>query len=60
MHAAHALKEWGCRYFESGGWGRGFFLWPASDDLTPYNSFGNGGAMRVPELKINPVAYMEV
>jgi ADP-ribosyl-[dinitrogen reductase] hydrolase len=26
MHAARALKEWGCRYFESGGWGRGFFF----------------------------------
>ena len=46
-HPAHALKEWGQRYWENGGWGRSFALWLGSDTLEPYNSWGNGAAMRV-------------
>ena len=44
---AEALKEWGERYWENGGWGRSFALWLGSDSLEPYNSYGNGAAMRV-------------
>ena len=47
IHPAKALKAWGRRYEDNGGWGRSFFLWLASDDDSPYGSFGNGGAMRV-------------
>lgn len=46
-HPAEALKDWGERYWENGGWGRSFALWLGSDSLEPYNSFGNGAAMRV-------------
>jgi len=35
------------RYWENGGWGRSFALWLGSDTLEPYNSYGNGAAMRV-------------
>lgn len=44
---AESLKDWGARYWENGGWGRSFALWLGSDSLAPYNSFGNGAAMRV-------------
>ncbi len=44
---AEALKDWGQRYWENGGWGRSFALWLGSDTLEPYNSYGNGAAMRV-------------
>lgn len=44
---AEALKDWGTKYWENGGWGRSFALWLGSDSLAPYNSFGNGAAMRV-------------
>ena len=46
-HPAVALKEWGQRYWENGGWGRSFALWLSSDSLEPYGSYGNGAAMRV-------------
>lgn len=46
-HPAQALKEWGRRYWDNGGWGQRFAMWLASDDLGPYGSFGNGAAMRV-------------
>lgn len=46
-HPGEALKEWGTRYWENGGWGRSFALWLGSDSLAPYGSFGNGAAMRV-------------
>ncbi|PLX79836.1 MAG: hypothetical protein C0616_10070 [Desulfuromonas sp.] len=35
------------RDFPDAGYGGRFTVWAASDDLTPYNSFGNGSAMRV-------------
>jgi len=44
---AEALKDWGTKYWENGGWGRSFALWLGSNSLAPYNSFGNGAAMRV-------------
>ena len=46
-HPGEALKDWGERYWENGGWGRAFALWLGSDSLEPYNSYGNGAAMRV-------------
>jgi len=46
-HPAHALKDWGARYWENGGWGQSFALWLGSDSLDPYGSYGNGAAMRV-------------
>ena len=43
---ARALRRWGRRYPGAGygGWFRG---WLFRDDIAPYNSFGNGSAMRV-------------
>ncbi len=46
-HPGQSLKDWGGRYWENGGWGRSFALWLGSDSLEPYNSYGNGAAMRV-------------
>lgn len=46
-HPADALKDWGKRYWDNGGWGRSFALWLSSDSLEPYGSYGNGAAMRV-------------
>jgi ADP-ribosyl-[dinitrogen reductase] hydrolase len=44
---AQAIKEWGVRYWANGGWGHRFAIWLRSDSLAPYNSYGNGAAMRV-------------
>ncbi|MGH8600006.1 MAG: ADP-ribosylglycohydrolase family protein, partial [Burkholderiales bacterium] len=44
---AKSFKAWGHRYWENGGWGRGFARWLRSEDLEPYGSYGNGAAMRV-------------
>ena len=42
-----------CReYFSTGGWGKRFIQWMCSKDPQPYNSYGNGSAMR-----IAPVAF---
>jgi ADP-ribosylglycohydrolase len=46
-HAGEALKEWGLRYWDNGGWGKMFSRWLQSPGLEPYNSYGNGAAMRV-------------
>ena len=46
-HPGQVLKDWGTRYWENGGWGGRFAIWLESDSLEPYNSFGNGAAMRV-------------
>jgi ADP-ribosylglycohydrolase len=43
---AAAFKEWG-RLFPYSGYGGMFSRWLISDDSKPYNSFGNGSAMRV-------------
>tara|TARA_R110001583_G_scaffold191912_1_gene357792 strand:+ start:10574 stop:11356 length:783 start_codon:yes stop_codon:yes gene_type:complete len=46
-HAGEALKDWGLRYWDNGGWGGRFSRWLQSDSLDAYNSCGNGSAMRV-------------
>lgn len=46
-HPGEALKDWGRRHWENGGWGGMFARWLMSDSLEPYGSFGNGAAMRV-------------
>ena len=46
-HPAESLKDWGARYWENGGWGRSFARWLGSESSEPYNSYGNGAAMRV-------------
>lgn len=50
--AARMLKAWG-RHYTGRGYGGRFLRWLFSDDLAPYNSFGNGAAMR-----ISPVALL--
>lgn len=43
-----ALHDWGRRYPQpKGGYGGMFAEWLAADDPMPYNSWGNGAAMRV-------------
>jgi len=39
-------KRWGQRY-PNAGYGGMFFHWVLSDEVKPYNSYGNGSAMRV-------------
>lgn len=41
-----ALRSWGRRY-PNAGYGASFHGWLRSDDPQPYNSWGNGSAMRV-------------
>ncbi len=41
-----ALKHWGCQY-PNAGYGGKFYRWLFSPDSEPYNSWGNGAAMRV-------------
>ncbi len=43
---ATTFREYGRRYPHA-GWGGMFFQWLFNDDAGPYNSFGNGSAMRV-------------
>lgn len=43
---AKAYKEFGRKY-PNRGYGGKFAVWLNNDDLGPYNSFGNGSAMRV-------------
>ena len=50
---ALSLKDWGRRYFDNNGWGGGFRKWLASESNAPYNSWGNGAAMRV-----SPAAWL--
>lgn len=40
-----SFKDWGGRYPDS-GWGGHFHRWLFSEDTQPYNSLGNGSAMR--------------
>lgn len=45
------LHEWCNRYrYPMGGYGGSFARWVASDNPQPYNSFGNGSAMRVASI----------
>jgi ADP-ribosylglycohydrolase len=48
---ATTFKDYGRRYPDS-GWGGRFHHWLGSQDNGPYNSFGNGSAMRV-----NPIGF---
>jgi ADP-ribosylglycohydrolase len=41
-----SLQEWGRKY-PNAGYGRGFKKWLQQDNPLPYNSYGNGAAMRV-------------
>lgn len=41
-----SMQKWGRRYPNS-GYGLRFISWLGSDDPQPYNSYGNGSAMRV-------------
>ena len=41
-----AYKKWG-RLYPNSGYGGNFDAWIHSDDREPYNSWGNGSAMRV-------------
>jgi len=54
------LKEWGRRYWSNGGWGQKFAFWLASSDSMPYNSWGNGSAMRVSACGWLSSSYEEV
>ena len=47
-----AMKKYGRMYSDAGYGGR-FYSWIFSNDRSPYNSFGNGSAMRV-----SPCAWM--
>ena len=44
--AIHSMREWGARYRRK-GYGAAFRNWLVSDDPQPYNSYGNGAAMRI-------------
>lgn len=49
-----SLREWGRKYPNpQGGYGGMFYAWLHSKNPTPYNSFGNGSAMRV-----SPVGWL--
>jgi ADP-ribosylglycohydrolase len=41
-----SIRRWGRRYPDA-GYGGWFYRWLFQDDAGPYNSFGNGSAMRV-------------
>jgi len=41
-----SIRDWGRRY-PAAGYGGWFYDWLFTDDAPPYNSFGNGSAMRV-------------
>jgi len=42
------LRQWGRKYWSNGSWGQKFALWLSSSEIRPpYNSYGNGSAMRV-------------
>ena len=42
-----SLRDWGRRYWSNGGWGQRFASWLSTSDPQPYDSFGNGAAMRI-------------
>ncbi len=41
-----SMRKWGCKY-PNAGYGARFSRWLRTDPPAPYNSFGNGSAMRV-------------
>lgn len=50
---ALALRDWCRRYWYIGGWGLRYADWVKSNSMSPYNSMGNGAAMRV-----SPAGFM--
>jgi ADP-ribosylglycohydrolase len=46
---AGALRRWGLRYPHA-GYGAGFAAWLRNPNPAPYDSYGNGAAMRAPAL----------
>lgn len=50
--AAQVLRQW-CRDHPYRGYGGFFLSWIYNDDMEPYNSYGNGAAMRV-----SPAAFL--
>ena len=42
-----SLRDWGRRYWSNGGCGQRFASWLSTPDPQPYDSFGNGAAMRI-------------
>lgn len=50
---ATALRDWCRRYWHIGGWGLRYADWVKSNSMGPYNSMGNGAAMRV-----SPAGFM--
>lgn len=42
----NTFKRWG-RRFPNAGYGGHFYYWVLGDDRKPYNSYGNGSAMRI-------------
>ena len=46
LSAANYLKKWARKYPNS-GFGGMFYYWMKSEDMQPYNSCGNGSAMRI-------------
>ena len=49
---AETMQKW-CRRYPRAGYGGNFGLWIYTDPPEPYNSYGNGAAMRV-----SPAAYL--
>ena len=41
-----SMKKWGCDYIDK-SYGHSFRIWLTSENSEPYNSWGNGSAMRV-------------
>ncbi len=51
---AKTMREWGNKYrFPMGGYGGSFTAWLYREEMGPYNSWGNGSAMRV-----SPVSFV--
>ena len=57
IHPAESMRSWGRKVLPTeslGGYGKGFIKWLAAPAIQPpYNSFGNGAAMRV-----SPVGWL--
>ncbi|MCG9133837.1 ADP-ribosylglycohydrolase family protein [Candidatus Poribacteria bacterium] len=49
---AETMQKW-CRRYPDAGYGGNFGMWIYTDSPEPYNSYGNGAAMRV-----SPAAYL--
>lgn len=54
------LIQWCRKYSENGGWGRRFSFWFMSEDPRPYQSWGNGAAMRVAPVGLLATSEEEV